>query len=79
MGIFAKPKKRIRKETFDDGTVSYHCEFTGYLFPRIWWHMTYVDDGWYGDGVICQAVFDTLDKAEKFMAERTRNVHFYIE
>ena len=58
-------KKRIIKETFDDGTVQYRVEV--FRKPLFFWKGYWVTDSYFepfGYGVDLEAVFDTLEEAE---------------
>ena len=59
-------KKRIIKETFDDGTVQYRVEV--FRKPLFFWKGYWVTDTYsdpFGYGVTLEAVFDTLEEAER--------------
>ena len=61
-------KKRIVKETLDDGTVQYRVEvFRKPLFflKGYWQTDTYFYP--FGNGVDLEAVFDTLEEAEEYV------------
>lgn len=63
-------KKRIIKETFDDGTVQYRVEV--FLKPLFFWKGYWVTDTCsdpFGYGVTLEAVFDTLEEAEEYTSK----------
>ena len=67
-------KKRIIKETFDDGTVQYRVEV--FQKPLFFWKGYWVTDTYFepfGYGVDLEAVFDTLEEAEEYVFDYSKS------